>query len=201
MRHLLAYCGSASYLPSLSRSLDEQSKRPHGLDRIWVTDANYGPLPTLFCDAFVDGQYCLSISRNAALDYALENEYDWISLVDVDCLVWQSPSWYPRSGFSRLRALRQQPEEAVDMDYSRSRLFRWEPSGWVLLGREHIKTRRFHTAYVGYGHEETDFIDVVMKDVVPWPTDMKTVHLYHPKRNHHNSDDRNRNVLIGRLKK
>lgn len=182
MRTLLAYTATPKVMPDLRRTLAVQReyypKAWAAYDKVvvggWMDD-----LPCAVVDCGEGDDFCISKARNAAIGFARREGYDWVVLLDADHVVLNPMELAPRSGFGAPMTAWQWEHEGFPLDLSAAE--RWMESQWWILGREHFG-RQFCEQFVGYGFEEVDFQRHVMADVPVTETDLRVVHLWHPRR-------------------
>jgi hypothetical protein len=186
MKILLAFCVTSNLMGDFSRSnLIQSSFRDtfRRFDKVLITDKPTSRCfvrswPVVQCNPWVNGEFCLAKMRNAALWWARATDAEWIVLLDADSVIVNFPTVFPETGLGRLQIYCEgHDEESFDLKNSA----RWTESWWFMVHNRHLK-RRFDEGYVGYGWEERDFQDVIMRDVPESYTDLRAIHAWHPPR-------------------
>lgn len=210
-RMLLAYCmtGGETHVRRIARSLTEQARLNGAMNesppfpRVLVTDANIGSLPDIVqqafrdrlvqCDPFVHEQssgrkhFCLSKFRNASIDYAVANGFDWLMLCDCDTIIAGGADLeLPQSGFCFPKVYWQKHAEESAVEslatiraggedvFSRG-------NSWFILSAALIKRLRFNENIYGYGFEDNEFqIRAAATGYSLQQANLIVIHSFHP---------------------
>jgi len=118
----------------------------------------------------------LSKVRNASLDYAAENNYDFLVVVDVDCIVYSYPSNLDDKRIGGVKFRCKSGEEIFD---SRSNC-RTGTASWFIIPKS-LFHLRWHEGFVGYGWEDMDWaMNVVGKrGYKTYGSNMECAHISH----------------------
>lgn len=142
-----------------------------------------GKIKEVGCDCG-DGYdtFNLSKMRNRSFDHAKEINADWLMILDSDAVVMNFPTMFPASGFgSGFVFYHWSREKFEDLDFeNESRLLR---KSWYFMGPNIFETHRFDESYIGFGNEESDFLENQIdleKTPLGW-TDLRAMHIWHGK--------------------
>lgn len=163
-------------------------------DRILVTDQEVDvPFPTILNES---GNICTM--RNLALDWAVNNGYDWAIQLDADCIILNHLTSYPNTGLGYVPSHFSRPGERKQ-DWFRS------AQAWhtftLVMSRDIFSRYRYHEGFHGHGNEDNDYVYNIMwfDGVRESPCNLRGVHIHHEPRQWRKEGERNRQLFLRRL--
>jgi hypothetical protein len=100
------------------------------------------------------GEFCLSAYRNAALQYADSNGYDYLVIGDADSIFIESTFLPPATGFAPTLICHLQPyENPHDLRQAKAFIV----ASWWILARSMFHLR-WCEEFTGYGWQDNDFV-------------------------------------------
>ncbi len=136
---------------------------------------------------FKDGKIMFSQLKNAGIDYATANGYDWLLDCDADTAILKMPTFLPQSGYGSMRCYFTKEQESHDsvLERARSRTIFYDESvgsSRFLTHRNVFTQCRYFEGLSGYGGEDLDYHETVLPcaGIHTTDTDMRGVHFWHP---------------------
>src|SRR3989442_1341560 len=115
-RILLAYVVTRDLFDTFRRTLSFQSRFAealHDTQSLLVSDLSapsFG-LPNVVAPQLECGEnFCLAAGLSAALDYAVEKDYDWVLLLDADSVLVSHPNDFPPTGYGPTEVWKLRPD-------------------------------------------------------------------------------------------
>lgn len=181
---LLGYGVTASHFARLSISLEKQAELDRAFDlkrncsMALITDVSEDLIPETIKNYF-SGQivmmnphvqdiatgksyFSLSKMRNATINYALENKFQWLMLCDCDTVLLGTDFNKLKSNFGVpwLYFQKTSQESIIDsvniIKNSDSTIFS-QGNSWFVLGIDILQNVRFNESFFGYGYEDLEF--------------------------------------------
>lgn len=224
---LLGYGVTASHFSRLSSSLEKQAELDHAFDlkrdlsMVMITDVAESLIPEIIKAYFSDRivtmnpqvhdiatgrtHFSLSKMRNATINYALENKFEWLMLCDCDTVLLGTEFKNLQSNFCIPWVYWQKmPQESIVdsanfIKISNNTIFS-QGNSWFILGGEVLRSVRFNENFFGYGYEDFDFCSRVGNFGCNFTQyDFVVIHNYHPpesKNIDHFCNERNKKLFL-----
>lgn len=145
-------------------------------------------VPTVRLELFdQDGLFLFSKAKNAAIDYAVRHEEDWLLDCDADTAILKLPQQMPWTGYGcmRIHFAKEEETQADVLSMRDKGRLNLQGSSRFLTRRDVFTKHRYHEGFAGYGGEDLDYHETVLatNGVHQSPTDAIGVHFWHPMKN------------------
>lgn len=143
---------------------------------------------------FTNGFHNLSIGKNIGINYAIQNNYNWLFICDADVVIFKDFK-FSKNGFIVSQWIKLE-KNIFDPLKSLNTL---TPSSMYLLNKNVFSKLRYYEDYYGHGWEDMDFFWIERRkhNIECSMINNNCLHLYHDLRTFYlNSETLTRNELI-----
>ena len=152
-------------------------------------------------DLFTNGFHNLSVGKNIGIDYARDNNYEWIFICDADVVVFRDFQ-FPKNGFCVSEWIKLNKDEKPNLNDKS--LF--TPSSNYLMRNDVFNKLRYNEQYYGHGWEDMEifWVERLRHNIKCKISNKNCLHIYHDLRTFYFNDhtfERNESIFTANFMK